>query len=275
MLEQVLDKVSCLNWMPVLPDEHDRLIEQWKHHPEIIDRPIYQPIFVTGLPRSGTTLLHNLLAQDPAIRVPLAWEVMLPVPAPERAGYETDARIARVERMLRWFSRLAPEFKTIHPLGARLPQECVALTSYAFRSSQFHITYHVPTYQVWLLHQTQGDYTFHRTFLQYLQWRCPAQRWALKAPAHLFELDALRKTYPDAYIVHMGASGQAPRFSADDYSVVGSVGAGLEYFLAYNMTVGVDAKYLFQNPEAKIDEVETEIDLNSVLVSIGMRIFFP
>jgi opacity protein-like surface antigen len=73
----------------------------------------------------------------------------------------------------------------------------------------------------------------------------------------------------------LGASGQVPHFSADDYSVVGSVGAGLEYFVAYNMAVGVDAKYLFQNPEVKIDEVETEIDLDSVLVSIGMRIFFP
>jgi opacity protein-like surface antigen len=73
----------------------------------------------------------------------------------------------------------------------------------------------------------------------------------------------------------LGASGQIPRFSADDFSVVGSVGAGLEYCVAYNMTVGVEAKYLFQNPSIKIDEVETKIDLDSVLVSIGMRIFFP
>lgn len=73
----------------------------------------------------------------------------------------------------------------------------------------------------------------------------------------------------------LGASGQVPRFSADDYSVIGSVAAGVEYFVAYNMTVGVEAKYLFQNPEVRIDEVETEIDLDSVLVSIGMRVFFP
>lgn len=179
-----------------------KLVEEWKRHPEIADRPILQPIFVTGLPRSGTTLLHSLLAQDPATRTPLTWEVMLPVPAPEGATSETDPRIAQVDRMLRWFYRLAPEFKAIHPMGARLPQECVAITSYTFRSPQFHASYNVPTYQAWLLQRTQFDYEFHRTFLQYLQWRCPGERWALKAPAHLFEFDALFKTYPDAYIVH-------------------------------------------------------------------------
>jgi len=178
------------------------LIEAWRRHPEIVNQPVCRPIFVTGLPRSGTTLLHRLLAQDPALRVPLVWEVLFPVPACERANYETDPRIAKAEKMIGWFHRSAPEFRAIYPVSARLPQECIAITTYTFQSPQFHTTHNVPAYQAWLLQQDQLAYAFHRRFLQHLQWRSPAQRWVLKAPAHLLALDAIFKTYPDAYIIH-------------------------------------------------------------------------
>jgi hypothetical protein len=179
-----------------------RLVEDRKRHPAIAHETIRRPLFIVGLPRTGSTLLHHLLAQDPASRVPRAWEVMFPSPPPERASYETDPRIRRAEAQLRWLDRMAPEFKAIHPLGAGLALECIAIMSYSFLSSRFHTTYHVPSYQRWLEQQDlRPAYALHRRVLQHLQWRTPAERWILKAPSHLHGLEALFETYPDAVVV--------------------------------------------------------------------------
>lgn len=179
-----------------------RLVEDRKQNPGIAHEAIRRPLFIVGLPRTGSTLLHHLLAQDPASRVPRAWEVMLPSPPPERASYETDPRIRRAEAQLRWLDRMAPEFKAVHPLGASLALECIAILSYSFLSSRFHTTYHVPSYQRWLEGQdVRPAYALHRRILQHLQWRTPAERWVLKAPAHLSSLDTLFATYPDAIVV--------------------------------------------------------------------------
>jgi Sulfotransferase family len=179
-----------------------RLVDDGKRHPEIGAQEVPHPLFIVGLPRTGSTLLHHLLAQDPGSRVAQAWEVMFPSPPPETGSYRTDPRIARAARQLAWFDALAPEFKAIHPLGAQLALECIAIMSPTFLSPRFHTTYHVPTYQEWLEQQDlRPAYRFHRRFLQQLQWRAPAQRWVLKAPAHLFAFDALLEAYPDARIV--------------------------------------------------------------------------
>jgi len=179
-----------------------RLQEDGKRHPEIRAEQVSQPLFIVGMPRTGSTLLHHLLAQDPASRVAQAWEVIAPSPPPETATYATDPRIASAARKLGWFDTLAPEFKAIHPLGAQLALECIAIMSPSFRTSRFHTSYRVPTYQNWLEGQDLGPaYGFHRRMLQQLQWRTPAGRWVLKAPSHLFALDALLGAYPDARIV--------------------------------------------------------------------------
>ncbi len=179
-----------------------RLEADSRRHPEIGREEVRQPIFIVGLPRTGSTLLHHLLAQDPGSRVAQAWEVMFPSPPPEAATYRSDPRIDKAARQLRWFDALTPDFKTIHPLGAQLALECIAIMSPTFLSARFHTTYHVPTYQEWLERQDlRPAYQFHRRFLQQLQWRSPARRWVLKAPAHLFAFDALLETYPDARIV--------------------------------------------------------------------------
>jgi hypothetical protein len=171
-------------------------------HPGIAAEKIEKPLFIVGLPRTGSTLLHHLLAQDPASRVAQAWEVMFPSPPPEAARYASDPRIERAARQLAWFEALAPDFKAIHPLGAQLALECIAIMSPTFLSPRFHTTYHVPAYQDWLERQDlRPAYRFHREFLQQLQWSAPGTHWVLKAPAHLFAFDALLEVYPDARIV--------------------------------------------------------------------------
>ena len=179
-----------------------RLAEDRKRHPGIASQRITRPFFIIGLPRTGTTLLHHLISQDPASRAPQAWEVMAPSPPPEEARYETDPRIDDAERKLQWLDWLAPDFKAIHPLGARLAIECIAILSHSFLSSRFHTTYRVPSYQAWLKKQDMRPaYAYHRRFLEHLQWRTRGDRWVLKAPAHFYALDALLAIYPDALVV--------------------------------------------------------------------------
>jgi Sulfotransferase family len=181
-----------------------RLVEDRKRYPAIAQQDIRQPLFIVGLPRTGSTLLHNLLAQDPGNRVPLCWEAMFPSPPPARASRADDPRIAATQKLLDRFDRLAPHFKIIHPTSACSPMECVAIMSHTFASPQFQSMYSVPSYQRWLTYQDwRPVYEFHRQFLQHLQWRCPAERWVLKTPSHLFALEALLAVYPDARIIQM------------------------------------------------------------------------
>ena len=170
--------------------------------PEIVRGPIVKPIFILGLPRTGTSILHELLAQDPDNRVPMTWEVHNLWPPPDRATYSRDPRIEQTDEFLSRIDQVLPGFKHIHPMGAQLPQECVALMAHDFASLQFHTTYRVPTYQQWLEELDVAPvYASHRKQLQYLQWKCPAEQWVLKSPGHLWTLDALLDEYPDALIV--------------------------------------------------------------------------
>jgi len=179
-----------------------RMVEDCKRHPGIADEQIRRPLFITGLPRSGTTFLHALLAQDPRCRAPQIWEVMHPSPPPERGTYDRDPRIDQTQRQLRWLDVLMPEFEKFHLIHARYPQECIAITDHAFLSYVFETMYQVSSYRDW--HDGQDKlpaYAFHRRFLQHLQWRCPGTHWVLKAPSHLMALEALLHVYPDADIV--------------------------------------------------------------------------
>ncbi len=178
------------------------LVDTWKRHPEIEAAPVRQPLFILGLPRTGTSILHELFGQDPANRVPSSWEAMRPWPPPERATYRTDPRIAEVDKHLAGVDRLVPGFKQMHPMAAELPQECVTLMAHDFATMIFHTQHRVPSYQAWLERADMRPiYRGHRRQLQYFQWRCPGERWVLKSPAHLWHLDAMLDEYPDARIV--------------------------------------------------------------------------
>jgi hypothetical protein len=173
-----------------------------RRNPEIRRAPVERPLFILGLPRTGTSILHELLAQDPENRVPMTWEVMHPFPPPEAASFDTDPRIAKVERHLAGIDRLIPGFRSMHPMGAHLPQECVAITQHEFASLVWPTTHRAPSYAAWLDRTDHGPvYEAHRRWLQYLQWKVPARRWMLKSPGHLWTLDALLREYPDARIV--------------------------------------------------------------------------
>jgi hypothetical protein len=179
-----------------------RLLDDRRRHPEIAAQSIRQPLFITGLPRTGTTLMHGLLAQDPANRAPLNWEMLFPSPPPGRPGARRDRRAEAAARQIRWFHRLAPDFQRIHPIGARMAEECLIITSHSFLSFQFQTSYRVPHYQAWLEAQDlRPAYRQHREFLQQLQWQAPPRQWVLKAPAHLYGIEAIFAAYPDAGVV--------------------------------------------------------------------------
>jgi hypothetical protein len=197
-----LGRVIARSDLTRLLENRLRMTDVIARHPEITAAPVARPLFVVGLPRTGTSIVHELLAQDPANRVPMTWEVMHPYPPPERATHTSDPRIAALDKHLSGVDRLLPEFKKMHPMGAQLPQECVAMTAHDFASMVFSTTHRVPGYQAWLDRaDLRPVYASHRRQLQYLQWRCPAEHWVLKSPGHLWALDALLAVYPDACVV--------------------------------------------------------------------------
>lgn len=170
--------------------------------PAISEERIRQPIFITGLPRSGSTFLHALLAQDPGCRAPQVWEVMHPSPPPESASYRSDPRITLTRKELGWIDVVMPELAQCHLIEACLPQECMAMTDHSFLSYLFESMYYVTSYRDWHDRQDKRPaYRYHRQFLQHLQWRCPGTHWVLKAPSHLMALPALLDVYPDAQVI--------------------------------------------------------------------------
>jgi hypothetical protein len=181
-----------------------RVIDWHHRHPEIGTTIVPDPVLVVGQPRTGTTILFDLLAQDPRFRVPLTWEVAQPHPPPETATYLTDPRIEDAAIAQAMSESLNPGFQSIHPSGPRRGQECVAITAGDFRSLLFSTAFHVPSYSRWLLWEADmaPAYRYHRKFLQLLQWRHAGERWLLKSPAHQWCLGAVFAEYPDATIVH-------------------------------------------------------------------------
>ena len=168
-------------------------------YPNIAHQEIREPLFIVGLPRSGTTLLHSLLAADPEHRCPLMWEVRSPSPP---TLVDEKRRIQRAAQNSNFFNWLAPSFRYVHAVGAEVPQECISLMTPTFLSDQFDAMYYVPSYRAWFFQQDlRPAYEYHRRFLQHLQFRRAAPRWILKAPTHMFAMPALLSIYPDALFV--------------------------------------------------------------------------
>lgn len=189
----------------IVGDLANRLrIEAWrKQHPAVAAQEVRRPIVIVGQPRTGTTILLDLMAQDPAHRAPLSWEVERPVPAPRTTTYRTDPRIAECQAQFDLVDSFIPGFAAFHELGAELAQEDVRIFTSDFRSMQHSLQFEVPAYNRWLLHEAdmRPAYAWHRRFLQHLQSEHHAERWLLKSPAHLWSLPALLAEYPDAIVI--------------------------------------------------------------------------
>ena len=196
-----IGRILCRSDLRQWLENRLRLCEARRRHPEIAGQRVAAPLFITGLPRTGTSILHELLAQDPAARAPRDWEVRHPCPPPERASYHSDPRIALADREVGLWTRIVPEYGAMHELGGAVPVECIQITAASFRSDELLGRAQAPRYGAWLATADHAPaYRFHRAFLQHLQWRCPG-RWVLKAPSHLPRLAALFAVYPDARIV--------------------------------------------------------------------------
>jgi hypothetical protein len=173
--------------------------DTYAQHPEIDDEVVGGPVFVIGLPRTGTTALSQLVAADPQFRSLRMWESQAPTPPPETATQDSDPRIAQAEEGLRMLDEMFPLMKTMHNSEATAATECQDLMGMSFRTFHFDGAVRVPSYLDWLMHcDMRETYTFHRRVLKLLQWHCPPTLWHLKTPVHMFALDALVEAYPNA-----------------------------------------------------------------------------
>ena len=174
-----------------------------KRFPDIAKQKIVKPVFIIGFPRTGTTILHDILAQDPHNRAPLTWEVTFPSPPPQTATFGTDPRIAMCAAALPKMDEKHTIFKAMHPMGAELSQECVVMMGDAMATPLFHNQFRVPKYQHWVDFDLDWRhvYDFHQKQIQHLQSGHMLDRWVLKTGAHLFGLERMLEAYPDARVV--------------------------------------------------------------------------
>jgi len=169
--------------------------------PALLARPIERPIFITGMPRSGSTFLHRLLVRDSGVAAPLSWRLVHPHPSSAGRLGEAVHR-AKVQAQFYLMRFLAPELNSLHEVAAGEPEECTDITAQVFQSLRYDSVYRVPSYQSWLQQHGHVDaYRFHRRFLQHLDAQEPGRRWILKSPDHVFALDDIRAVYPDAQFV--------------------------------------------------------------------------
>jgi Sulfotransferase family len=180
-----------------------QLADDWHQRGDALDAcTIRRPVFITGMPRSGSSFLHELLVEDPDNRAPLVWEVMYPVPAPDPKNTRPDPRIWKAAASLWCFRQIVRQADAVYPVRARTPHECIAIHSYTLWSEEFLTLCQIPAYEAFLRSTSlQPAYAWERRFLQHLQSHSPAKRWVLKAPDHVYGLEELFSVFPDAVVI--------------------------------------------------------------------------
>jgi hypothetical protein len=177
----------------------------FKQHPEIKDEPIAGPIVIVGLPRSGTTKLHRMMATDPDLQKLPLWKIFNPVPLPGEAPGERSPRIQQAQAFVTALRERHPDFYAAHPMGAEEPDEEEFLMELTFLGYLNALSAHAPTYAQWVHRQPfDGWYRLLREMLQFYQFLDGKLRghWLLKAPAHLGQLPLLLQYFPGATVVH-------------------------------------------------------------------------
>ncbi|WP_127782891.1 sulfotransferase [Rhodococcus sp. X156] len=176
--------------------------DAWKKNPQHADVAIERPIFVTGLPRTGTTALHRLLTADPGHQGPEMWLTEFPQPRPPRQTWADNPVFQGIEAAFSQHHVERPEFMGVHYMSASEVEECWQLLRQSMQSVSYESLAHIPTYSQWLAEQSwTSAYARHRKNLQLIGLNDTDRRWVLKNPSHLFALDALLEVYPDALIV--------------------------------------------------------------------------
>src|SRR5262245_63113015 len=176
----------------------------WRSYPEHAGVGIEQPVFVTGLPRTGTTALHRLLTADPANQGLELWLTQAPQPRPPRESWAADPVFAQLQAAYAQHHVTHPEFMAVHYIAADQVEECWQLLRQSMRSISFECLAHLPAYSSWLATQDwTAAYRRHRRNLQLIGLRDAGRRWVLKNPSHLFALDELLAVYPDALVIQM------------------------------------------------------------------------
>lgn len=181
-----------------------RITDLIRRHPEILDLPVRAPIVIAGLPRTGTTHLHNLLAADPALRSLPYWESIEPVldPAEMPGPGEPDPRLARTEVAVAFANQAMPHFVRMHEMTVDHVHEEIQLLGIDLSTMFFETLALLPTYRDWYKQTDQTPaYAYLKTCLQVLTWLRGGDRWVLKSPQHLEQFGPLRTTFPDATFV--------------------------------------------------------------------------
>jgi hypothetical protein len=179
-------------------------IEDWyRRHPEIGDQQFESVLFGLGLPRTGSTALSYLLAQDRNVRCLRQWEASQPTPPPELATEDTDPRFLAAQRAMAGMANAPSELRSMLPSSPDGPAECLDLLSMTFRCMALDVMAKTPSYGEWISTDCDFDpaYRYHERVLKLLQWHRPPSRWRVKTPAHLLSIESLDHVYPHARFV--------------------------------------------------------------------------
>ena len=200
-------------------------IEDWyRRHPEIDDQEIESVLIGLGLPRTGSTALSYLLAQDPDVRSLRQWEAGQPTPPPDIATEATDPRFLAAQQAVGQMKNAPSELRSMLPSSADGPAECLDLMSMTFRCMALDVLAKTPQYGQWLFNECDFEpaYRFHRRVLKLLQWHRPPSRWRVKTPAHMLSIEALDRVYPEArfVITHRDVTKVIPSVASVETAVV-------------------------------------------------------
>jgi hypothetical protein len=256
----------------------------WQTTPEINAAPITQPVFVVGPPRTGTTILLELLALDPQLRAPLAYEALYPLAS--QGDVQQRLRLAESEQEL--WADIHPPFMMMHELASGLPCECVHFLMYDFSGPYWGMIYDTPSFMGWQLEHLETlerVYRLHRRMLQTFQRESPdptPKRWLLKSPFHVSTLPALFAEYPDARVIHTHRDPQkflpslvsilsAVRFMRSDAVDVAALAAAMEVTYKMFLEGTIQARDDGQIPESQIiDSHFTELMSDPVTALRGI-----
>jgi len=202
-----------------------RIQDLLRRHPEIDDIDLGPVIAITGLQRTGTTLLHRLLYSHSQIRGISGLEALMPVAAPGSAERTKRARKRQAMLAERTISYLSPDFMAVHPIDREQPEEDVLLLDLNFMSQSAEAILHVPSYSRWLQNQDHtATYEYFRRVLKVLTWQQPAPAWVIKTPHHLEYLDVLLKVFEGVTVVQ---THRDPRVAVSSFCSMVAHGRGM------------------------------------------------